>query len=155
DERYRYHHLFGEMLRSQLDAGDEADLNLRASAWYEAQGDRERAIDHAIAAGDVSRAGELLWRVAPEVLGRGRIATMRAWLDELGSDQIASSGTLALAAAHCSIADGDGDRTVEWMRVAEGLARDSASPDSFRGEVHLIKATCGLDGVRQMGEDAE
>lgn len=158
DDRYRYHHLFGEMLRSELhrrDPGKESELHARASRWYAAERDSDRAIDHAIAAGDVQRAGELIWQNLPEVLGRGRIATMQRWLDDLGPARIVESGTLALAAAHRSIVDGDGERTAEWMRIAEAAARHSAVPESFRADVHLLRATCALDGVAQMGEDAD
>ncbi|HSD25474.1 MAG TPA: LuxR C-terminal-related transcriptional regulator [Solirubrobacterales bacterium] len=158
DDRYRYHHLFGEMLRSELhrsDPSSEAELHARASSWYAEEGDWDRAIDHAIAAADVQRAGELIWQTLPDVLGRGRIATMRRWLDELGPDRIAESGTLALAAAHCAIVDGDGDRTADWMRIADAAPGHSAARKSFRADVHLLRATCALDGVQRMGEDAE
>jgi LuxR family maltose regulon positive regulatory protein len=158
DERYRYHQLFAEMLRSELrrrHPGDEADLHARASRWYEGESDLDRAIEHAITAGEVERAGELIWRVFPEVSGRGRIATIQRWLAELGDDRIASSSMLALATAHCNLAVGEGDRAAQWVRVAEGAANGSAKARKrIRPDVHLLKATCALDGVVQMEKDA-
>lgn len=57
---YRYHHLFGELLRQRLGKpADHPTLHLRASRWYEENGDLEAAFDHAIAAGDFARAARL------------------------------------------------------------------------------------------------
>jgi LuxR family maltose regulon positive regulatory protein len=50
---YRYHRLFGEMLRAELDRSppaEVADLHCRASAWFDAEGDYEAAAGHALAA---------------------------------------------------------------------------------------------------------
>jgi ATP/maltotriose-dependent transcriptional regulator MalT len=54
---YRYHHLFGEFLHTQLveTASPDVitDLHDRASAWFEANGFIQDAIQHALAAEDV------------------------------------------------------------------------------------------------------
>ena len=60
---YRYHHLFAEVLRRQLDATDPDSvpgLHARASLWFEDHGDIEHAIEHAIASRDVARASRLV-----------------------------------------------------------------------------------------------
>ncbi len=62
DERrwYRYHHLFGDLLRQRLGKPKEfAEFNLRASQWHEENGDLGAAFHHAIAAGDFVRAAGL------------------------------------------------------------------------------------------------
>jgi LuxR family maltose regulon positive regulatory protein len=62
DERhwYRYHHLFGDLLRQRLGTPKEfAEFNLRASQWHEENGDLGAAFHHAIAAGDFVRAAGL------------------------------------------------------------------------------------------------
>src|SRR3954465_12095330 len=56
---YRYQHLFADVLRVRLldeqpELSDE--LHRRASAWYEAAGDRPEAIAHAMAGHDIDRA---------------------------------------------------------------------------------------------------
>src|SRR3954447_4590511 len=72
DDEYRYHRLFAEALRVELARREPelaAVLRTRASAWYEHHGDSERAIEHAIAGGDVARAGDLLWSNAAMYAG--------------------------------------------------------------------------------------
>ncbi len=61
DERiwYRYHHLFADLLQTQLQkslgAQDVALLHLRASEWYEHDGSTLDAIHHASIASDLER----------------------------------------------------------------------------------------------------
>ncbi len=60
---YRYHHLFGDILRQRLgqrlSPAEIAEYHLRASLWYEKNGDEAEAFQHAFAAGDFGRAAGL------------------------------------------------------------------------------------------------
>ncbi|HUT18438.1 MAG TPA: AAA family ATPase, partial [Anaerolineae bacterium] len=86
DERrwYRYHHLFGELLRSRL-AREAPDLvpalHRTASDWFERTGRGEEAISHVLAAGDHGRAIRLVELQVPEACARGEFALVRRWLD--------------------------------------------------------------------------
>ena len=66
DERhwYRYHHLFGNLLRQRLrercTAEEIAELHMRASEWFENNGLMLEAFQHAAAANDVVRAERLI-----------------------------------------------------------------------------------------------
>ena len=60
---YRYHHLFGDVLRAHLanEQPDQvAELHRRASAWYEQNAERPEAIRHALSAGDFGHAADLV-----------------------------------------------------------------------------------------------
>ncbi|MGH8939582.1 MAG: AAA family ATPase, partial [Actinomycetes bacterium] len=58
---YRYHHLFADVLRARL-LDEQPDvvphLHRRACDWYEQNGERAVAIDHALAAEDFERAAD-------------------------------------------------------------------------------------------------
>jgi LuxR family maltose regulon positive regulatory protein len=154
DGSYRYHHLFREMLESELRRREpelEAELHGRASRWYADHSDLDRAIDHAIAAGEIERAGELIWEVFPEVSGRGRLATLERWLDAIGDDGISFSTKLALASAHRHVVLGDGERAAHWTKVAEASGEGD---ESVEADTRLLRATAALEGVVQMGKDA-
>ena len=160
-ERYRYHHLFAEMLRSELrrrypDASTV--LHGSASHWYQANGDVDRAIEHAIAAGDPEWAGKLIWEAFPEVLARGRIATLERWLGELGDESIALSPELALTSAHRHLNLGEGDRAAHAARVAAARAEASrgetrGETDSIQADLLLIKGILAVEGMVQVGRD--
>lgn len=154
DERYRYHHLFGEMLQSELRRREpelQVELHDRASIWYAEHSDLDRAIDHAIAAEEFEQAGELIWQVFPEASGRGRIATVQRWLDQIGDERVSSSSKLALVSAHHYLALGQGVRGAHWTRVAEAVGQGD---ESLEADVSLLKATVALEGVVQMGKEA-
>ena len=66
-EWYRYHHLFQEVLRSDLARAEpdlERSLLARASEWCEANGQLETAIGYAQQACDVDRVAQLVERCA-------------------------------------------------------------------------------------------
>ena len=81
-EWYRYHHLFRELLRAELERL-EPDLVPQLLACRRlvrgerAAGDRDR---YAQAAGDVDRVAELFVRCALAVYYSGRAATVDSWL---------------------------------------------------------------------------
>ena len=87
---YRYHHLFAQVLRGQLARTEPAivpTLHRRASAWHRQSGSAEEAIDHALAARDVTAAVDLIARHWPAYMDIGRISTVHGWLRWLGDDQ--------------------------------------------------------------------
>src|SRR5262249_7233440 len=62
-EWYRYHHLFGELLRLELAAVDPTSsdaIHERAAAWCHAQGLIEDALDNAAGAGDQDALADIL-----------------------------------------------------------------------------------------------
>ncbi len=84
-EWYRYHHLFQQYLRSRLsnEGVDPRELHSRASAWFEEQGFREEAIDHAIDAQEYHRAIALLERAVETRFTVQRQVRTLGWLKRL------------------------------------------------------------------------
>jgi LuxR family maltose regulon positive regulatory protein len=75
---YRYHHLFGDLLRQRLGKpADLAEFHKRASQWHEENGDLGAAFHHAIAAGDFVRA---TWLAETAWQGMNESFQSAAWL---------------------------------------------------------------------------
>ncbi|HUS14430.1 MAG TPA: LuxR C-terminal-related transcriptional regulator, partial [Chloroflexia bacterium] len=95
-EWYRYHALFGEMLRHRLrqqDPSVEQILRRRASRWYEQAGDGPEAIRHALAAQDWDTAARLIEQCAEKVRRRGEFGLLDRWLGALPATvRVASPG---------------------------------------------------------------
>ena len=71
---YRYHHLFQDLLRrrlqAQMNAEELASLHSRASAWLRDNGLIEEALRHAMAAGDLEGAAQLVEDSRHDLLNR-------------------------------------------------------------------------------------
>ena len=156
---YRYHTLFAEMLRSRLrdaEPGLELELHARASDWYADHGDAEEAIRHALAAGNVEQAGDLVWANVVRYRGRGRGPALRRWLSAFAEDEIAGYPPLALAAAWAGLGVESGG-VERWTAAAARGSYDGPLSDgttSLESAVSLLRATIAKDGVTRMGEDA-
>jgi len=69
---YRYHQLFGELLRTELRRSEPdlvADLHRRAATWFEAEGLVDEAERHLVAGGDMARSAELIAAAAERSAG--------------------------------------------------------------------------------------
>ena len=88
---YRYHHLFADVLQTHLlaERAEAAnDLHRRASQWYGQHAEPSPAIRHALAAGDIDRAADLMELAIPELRRSRQEATIRGWLDVI-PDEVA------------------------------------------------------------------
>jgi LuxR family maltose regulon positive regulatory protein len=154
DERYRYHRLFGEMLRAELRRREpelEAALHRRASAWYRRAADPDHAVHHAICAGDVEGAAELVWSSIVAAVGHGRLTTVEGWLGRFTDAQIAAHPTLALAAANCQLVRGQGDLVEHWASAAAATAD---RPPAVEAGIAIMRAALARDGIPCMEKDA-
>ena len=97
---FRYHHLFGGLLRHELARtapGRPPVLHRRAAQWYADHGDTAEAISHAIASGDEALSGRLVaahWR---RPFNAGQLETVRMWLGALPAELVATNASLSAA----------------------------------------------------------
>jgi LuxR family transcriptional regulator, maltose regulon positive regulatory protein len=97
--RYRYHHLFADVLRAHLRderPQDVAVLHRRAGDWFQSTGDPEAAVRHALAAGDVTVAAERVELAIPDLQRQRREAVIRRWADELPAGVVRDRPVLAI-----------------------------------------------------------
>ena len=154
DTSYRYNELFGEALRSELRRREprrRAGLHGRASDWCEEHGDAAGAIDHAIEAHDVERAGRLLWGSVLQHVGPENDTAIRGWLGRFTEEELSGSPILALAAAGSSLAGGDLYEAERWTAIAGGAGVRS---EVVQAGVAIMHAAIAQQGVSRMGSDA-
>jgi LuxR family maltose regulon positive regulatory protein len=155
-ERYRWQRLVADTLRAELRRARpelEPRLHLRASSWYERRGDTDRAIDHAVAANDAERTGDLLWTHILMYLGHGSAARVERWLSTFSHDRVAGSLKLALCAAYGSLAAGDVDHAMHWTVMAKAaFDRDPvrSRPPSARTGLDIIEALLSRGGAARL-----
>ncbi|MEZ4633689.1 MAG: LuxR C-terminal-related transcriptional regulator [Caldilineaceae bacterium] len=99
---YRYHHLFGELLRHHLHATADVatvhELHRRAARWYAAHDQPVDAVAHALAAEDADFAAELIEAAlaSGDTWSSGEVGTWQAWWRALPADALHSRPWLSL-----------------------------------------------------------
>ncbi|BBG01100.1 MULTISPECIES: LuxR C-terminal-related transcriptional regulator [Pseudonocardia] len=104
DERewFRYHHLFADHLRRRLrrDHPDRvAVLHLRASDWFARAGLAPEAVSHALAAGEVGRATDLVEQHAMSFVEHSRMVSLLGLMNRLPSTAADDRPRLLMAVA--------------------------------------------------------
>ncbi|MBV9922296.1 MAG: hypothetical protein JOY78_15795, partial [Pseudonocardia sp.] len=130
---WRYHHLFADLLRANLQAQSPdrvPELHRAASAWYEEHGLPDDAIRHALAAGDTARAAQIVEeRLEEQVWRRAEGATLAAWLAALPIEEIHRRPLLTLGQAVTALMGGRLDEVEPLLTIAEqALDRGQAEP---------------------------
>jgi ATP/maltotriose-dependent transcriptional regulator MalT len=145
-EWYRYHSLLRELLQIELRRrwpAEERVLHSIASEWFGRAGDADRAVSHAIDAGDVEHAARL---IAANYLYRiewGRIATVEGWLRRLGDDVVESDGRLAVVKVWTMHFLGRHDEAAHALEAAQLAAPPGPLPDgasSIESTIALVQA---------------
>jgi LuxR family maltose regulon positive regulatory protein len=133
-EWYRYHRVFAELLQFELGQREPAlvpVLHTRAAAWYEADGDVEGAVDHALAAGNTELAADVLARRWRPLYQFGRLATLERLLERLPGATVRGSAPLSFVAALLAGSAGAPETVVEeHLARVEGSGWEGPFPDT-------------------------
>jgi LuxR family maltose regulon positive regulatory protein len=161
---YRYHRLFSDLLRRRLAQAlpDQVPvLHRRASHWYQEAGMVEKAIDHALAAGDVDRATSLIEAEAEATLKRSEVTTFLDWMEQLPVEEIRARPALVLLHAAALLTGGRSLDTVA-VRIRDVEEYRDLKPGSvsallgyyeiLRGQVPLA-AVHAAHALRDLPED--
>ena len=135
DERrwYRFHHLFGDLLRAELARTEPArvpELHGRAAAWFERQGLIDEAMLHAIAAEDFDWAARLVEGHMGEILRREEGVILHQWLSALPEEVVRTRPNLCLAQGWMQLHIGHLEMAERLADLAErAFERDGAVED--------------------------
>ena len=161
-EWYRYHQLFGELLRAELERREPdavAGLCRKAGEWCLDKGDVPTGVVYLQQAGDHDRAADVVAASWMRYWSRGQGETVRRMLQSFDDEQILAHPALTLTAGWVYSAIGDQRAARRWMPAAcRARLDDSPSPDgavSLRSSQALLRATLAPDGVLAMRKDAE
>ncbi len=157
-EWYRYHHLFRDLLRGLLresaSAEEIAALHSRASEWFESRGLIGESIGHALAAGDVVRAAELVERHRHAELDADRWYVVDTWLARLPAEIKAQRPGLLLAEAWANFFQLRLDRMASLLEQVEPLLDEEKTEPGLSGEVHYFRGYLSYwEGEGEDGRD--
>jgi len=155
DERiwYRYHHLFADLLRAQLEgslgAQGVAQLHVRASEWHGENGSLLEAINHASMASDDERVERLIEHHYMEMVSRGEMSGMRFWRGKLGKELVYRRPWLCIYEAYSHAWFGDLDEADRLLEQADRRIRsESPPPDADAMLAHLAYVRSRVTAMR-------
>lgn len=154
---YRYHHLFGELLRKQLSqrwtAEEIAGLYLRASEWCESNSMTFDAFRYAVLANDLDRAERLIESPTIGLHLRGVAVPVLDWLSSLPRPVLDARPRLWVRSATIALMTGQTTGVEDKLQAGEAAlaARTTMvaveSDGEIReliGEIACARATLGL-----------
>jgi LuxR family maltose regulon positive regulatory protein len=136
---YRYHHLFGDVLRAHLASEQPelvVELHRRASSWYEQNAERPEAIRHALSAGDFGHAADLVELEWPVLARAKQDVTLRGLLTALPDELLRYRPVLSNAYAGILLSSGELEGVDQHLRDAEQWLTDS--PPSDRRQAGMV-----------------
>jgi LuxR family maltose regulon positive regulatory protein len=141
---YRYHQLFGELLRTELRRSEPdlvADLHRRAATWFETEGLIDEAVRHLVAAGDIARSADLIAADWVNEFNGGGLSTVSGWLDLLPQETVLQDARLSVARAWIALSVGQLDDGAEWIEAVETRsAADTADGGAISVQVVVLRA---------------
>jgi LuxR family transcriptional regulator, maltose regulon positive regulatory protein len=161
-EWYRYHHLFRDMLRSELERLEPelvATLNRRAASWCEENGSPGAAVEYAAAAGDFDELARLISLHSLPFFRSGRVVTVERWFrwfDEAGL--LDKYPAVAALGAWVHALRGRPDEAERFAFAVEQSDYEGPMPDgssSVRPWVWVLRAFLCAHGVAEMRADAQ
>ena len=143
-EWYRYHHLFGELLRHELERRQPrraAELDRRAGRWFLDAGMVSEAIGHLTAAEEFDAASNLIDDHWLAFTNAGQRETVARWMDHLPHGYIAGDGRLCLVQARTALAVGERSEVLRWVDRATQAPINNPGDDAELGEeVTVVRA---------------
>lgn len=158
---YRYHHLFGDVLRDRLRADNTArfrELAVRAADLLEREGDIDGALLLALDAGDRARAASLVNREAVRLSFDGRTGVLARRLGMLDARTFADHPDAAVARAWLGVTTADAELIQRSLMLAhrcdDGQPLSDGTP-SVKVAVALISSMLGAGGVSDVIRHAD
>ena len=143
---WRYHHLFADLLRARLQAGQPGrvpGLHRNAAAWYAERGLADDAIRHAVAARELTWAARLIEQHYDELFYlHGEGATIHRWLSALPQELVRSRPRLLLTQAFLALISGRLEEVEPLLDAAQqayaGAAEEPFEPTVGRARSLLV-----------------
>ena len=163
---YRYHHLFGDLLKKhlrQIYPELYIQLHRRAGVWYASENDFESAITHMLVAQEYESAARLIEQSVHNLDTHRKQATLMYWLENLPREILEVHPLLCIYRAWGNYFAGRRDLNDEWLLVAEkairGIDQEKPVVRLIRGRIAAIRALLALaeedlPGGLEMGQNA-
>ena len=143
---FRYHHLFQQLLQSQLkrkrSTEEIAALHARAGAWFGENGLLEEALKHALAAGDIDGAVDLVRLERQSVLNADKWYTLERWLPMFPKAVIEKRPELLVTRIWLLYHHFQFQSILPTLETVESLFKGEPEDQVLYGEVDFFRGYC-------------
>jgi len=142
---YRIHPLLREVLLARGAASPEAErraLHAAAWRWFDAQGQIDEAVRHAIQAGEAVAAADLVEQAAPQLMARRELGALSVLMHRLPAEQVARRTVLRLVSAQLQLYARNLDALAQNLRQLEAQAATMSAHQCYK--VKLLRAGMAL-----------
>ncbi len=153
---FRYHQLLADFLRLELRrrlADEVPELHRRAAQWFADRGEVVEAVEHTLAAGDLSDAARLVADHSFRWVLDGQAGTIRSVLQAFPEGASADHPDLALAHAAAELNQGRLDEAAAQLALAESHVQ--SAPSARRQRLAVAIASLRLALARRSGRFSE
>ena len=161
-EWFRYHRMYREMLRGELELADRGAapaLSRAALDWHEARGELESAIDYALATGDLEALARLAGRDALPAYQRVGTSTVERWLHEFDDESVLQQNpAIAIIGVWVHAFSGRSEQAARWARVVDRSTPDGPMPDGTADPepwLAMVRGAMCRRGLDAMAVDAD
>jgi LuxR family maltose regulon positive regulatory protein len=148
DEWFRFHHLFQQLLQDRvgdyLEPEAIAAAHRRAINWFAEKGFIEEAIQHAMAAGDVQTAVQLVEQHRYDLMNREQWHRLERWLNLLPDGAVTQSPLLVCTRVLIATYRGQDSETISSLHRAEhlltSLTPGTAESEIIQSEIAVVSA---------------
>ena len=140
---YRYHQLFAEFLRTDLDEASRVKLHLKAARWFESQRLWTESVKHALASGDVVESARAVGLAADIALQSVALTTLQGWLGALPEQVVRESAELSMYKGFVLFYRGFQGEAASYAQAA-GNNLNAASQPASPGRLLVLRAHLAL-----------
>ncbi len=128
---YRYHHLFADFLRTELDEEQQRELHRSAAEWFQQAQLTHEAVRHALASGDFEFAADTIQRALqkPVTWSSGQVGLLESWLENLPQHCMRERPELAVRASRALYLAGKMPQAEGLLDLAEQALESSPTDD--------------------------
>jgi LuxR family maltose regulon positive regulatory protein len=141
---YRYHHLFAELLRTELHRAEPElvpVLHQRAASWSAAEGLIDAAVYHLLASGDIAATAQYIADHWAEEFNAGGLTTVSGWLDSLPEQTVRQDPRLSVPRAWIAVNEGRADDAAGWIKAIEAHSgADTAAGGTIAAQAVVLHA---------------
>lgn len=149
--RYRYHHLFGDVLRAYAQSrqsDQRVPAHGRAAAWFAEQEAYTDAIRHALAAGDFDQTATYLEQARLQTEGVYQLSRWIGWLEQLPSETVDQRPVLCVSYAWSLLEVGRFEPCEPLLQTAERWLADPSAEPIIAVPEQWVTLPSSIEGAR-------